>query len=57
MIARSAEGKHEANLNSGGRFPTYLTFRRSPHFGHQKAITDLAIIHEVRTYYVCGQLN
>ena len=52
-ILRSVEGKHEANVNAGVRYPTYLTFRRSPHFGHQKAITHLAVIHEVGAFVTC----
>ena len=48
-ILHSVENKHEANVNAGSRFPTYLTFRRSPHFGHQKAITHLTVMYEVRT--------
>ena len=59
-ILHSVEGKHEANVNAGPRFPTYLTFRRSPHFGHQKAITHLAIMYEedpIPPGYQCLKMN
>ena len=46
VLLRSVESKHDANVNSS-RKSTYLTYRRAECYGHQKAITHLAVIHEV----------